>query len=101
MYVCGQCSRMFVLTGPAQLLPNMCYIFALLLLLLPHPHPPSLYCRVGDTFVFGQSSRMFVLTGPAELMPQEGLNRQQRKQLQLLEAAQVREDIGAESPGRL
>jgi hypothetical protein len=94
---------MFVLTGPAELLPNMCYMFALLLLLLllPHPPPPSLYCRVGDTFVFGQSSRMFVLTGPAEFMPQEGLNRQQRKQLQLLEAAQVREDIGAESPGRL
>lgn len=45
--------------------------------------------RVGDTFIFGQSSRMFVLTGPAELMPEEGLNKQQRKQLAMLEAAQV------------
>lgn len=33
---------------------------------------------------------MFVLTGPPELMPEEGLNKQQRKQLALLEAAQVR-----------
>jgi hypothetical protein len=32
---------------------------------------------------------MFVLTGPPELMPEEGLNKQQRKQLALLEAAQV------------
>lgn len=45
--------------------------------------------RVGDTFVFGQSSRMFVLTGPPELMPEEGLNKQQRRQLAMLEAAQV------------
>jgi hypothetical protein len=47
-------------------------------------------CRVGDTIRFGQSSRLYVLTGPAELMPQEGLSKQQQKQLKLLEAAQVR-----------
>lgn len=33
---------------------------------------------------------MYVLTGPEELMPQEGLSKQQKKQLALLEAAQVR-----------
>jgi hypothetical protein len=46
--------------------------------------------RVGDTIRFGQSSRLYVLTGPAELMPQEGLSKQQKQQLKLLEAAQVR-----------
>lgn len=46
-------------------------------------------CRVGDTFRFGQSSRMYVLTGPQDLMPQEGLSKQQKKQLAMLEAAQV------------
>jgi hypothetical protein len=45
--------------------------------------------RVGDTVRFGQSTRMYVLTGPSELMPAEGLNKQQKKQLALLEAAQV------------
>lgn len=47
------------------------------------------YFRVGDTVRFGQSTRMYVLTGPSELMPAEGLNKQQKKQLALLEAAQV------------
>jgi hypothetical protein len=68
-----------------------------LLMLTVCPCPPlhCSYCfplspRVGDTFVFGSSSRMFVLIGPPELMPEEGLNKQQRKQLALLEAAQVR-----------
>jgi hypothetical protein len=41
---------------------------------------------------FGQSSRVYVLTGPTELMPQEGLNKPQRKQLALLEAAQARKE---------
>jgi hypothetical protein len=72
--------------------PHCCVLLLLLLLL---SSPLCLY-RVGDTFVFGQSSRMFVLTGPAELMPQEGLNKQQRKQLQLLEAAQVEEGGGGQ-----
>jgi hypothetical protein len=49
---------------------------------------------VGDTIRFGQSSRLYVLTGPAELMPQEGLSKQQQKQLKLLEAAQVRDVTG-------
>lgn len=53
-----------------------------------------LSCRVGDTFAFGQSSRMFVLTGPSELMPDEGLSKQQRKQLAMLEAAQVGRSAG-------
>lgn len=48
-----------------------------------------MFYRVGDTFRFGQSSRMYVLTGPQDLMPQEGLSKQQKKQLALLEAAQV------------
>eukprot|EP00775_Hariotina_reticulata_P006570 gene6570-6798_t len=48
--------------------------------------------RVGDTVRFGQSTRMYVLTGPTELMPAEGLNKQQKKQVALLEAAQARKD---------
>eukprot|EP00878_Enallax_costatus_P023914 GHUV01025478.1.p1 GENE.GHUV01025478.1~~GHUV01025478.1.p1 ORF type:complete len:446 (+),score=174.04 GHUV01025478.1:427-1764(+) len=55
--------------------------------LKPRVHAPV---RVGDTFGFGQSSRMYVLTGPQELMPQEGLSKQQKKQLAMLEAAQAR-----------
>jgi hypothetical protein len=48
---------------------------------------------VGDTIRFGHSSRLYVLTGPAELMPQEGLSKQQKQQLKLLEAAQVRASV--------
>ena len=40
---------------------------------------------------------MFVLTGPSELMPEEGLNKAQRKQLAMLEAAQVGVDRGTAS----
>jgi hypothetical protein len=35
---------------------------------------------------FGRSSRTYILGGPAELLPEEGLSRDQRRQLAALEA---------------
>ncbi len=41
---------------------------------------------VGDMVRFGRSSRTYILGGPAELLPEEGLSRDQRRQLAALEA---------------
>ncbi|GAX81620.1 hypothetical protein CEUSTIGMA_g9048.t1 [Chlamydomonas eustigma] len=42
---------------------------------------------VGSTFKLGQSTRIYVFNGPQELMPEEGLSKQQRRQLANLEYA--------------
>ena len=41
--------------------------------------------RVGDTFKLGQSSRLYLLGGPEQMMPEEGLSREQRKQLRIMQ----------------
>ena len=57
---------------------------------------PKVYAplRVGDVLRFGQSSRLYIFQGPAELMPQEEererMTEEQRKQVELLEAAAER-----------
>jgi hypothetical protein len=43
------------------------------------------FCRVGDTFKLGQSSRLYLLGGPEQMMPEEGLSREQRKQLRIMQ----------------
>ena len=43
--------------------------------------------RVGDTFKLGQSSRLYVVGGPEQLMPEEGLSREQRKQLRVMQVS--------------
>ena len=42
-------------------------------------------CRVGDTFKLGQSTRLYLLGGPEQMMPEEGLSREQRKQLRIMQ----------------
>jgi len=41
--------------------------------------------RVGDTFRLGQSTRLYVVGGPEQMMPEEGLSREQRKQLRVMQ----------------
>ena len=41
--------------------------------------------RVGDTFRLGQSTRLYVVGGPEQMMPEEGLSREQHKQLRVMQ----------------
>lgn len=48
--------------------------------------------HVGDTFKIGQSSRVYIFGGPPELLPEEGLNREERRRLRMLELAQKQKE---------